>query len=125
MWQEHTDRVALRSIPGQGGLGIEEGYAYGVAKRRKHQAKFRNMLFKHYPAECFVCGFNQVEILEAAHIIPDSKGGPSTVDNGRLLCPNHHRAHDAKLFILEDDLPVWNDEEAEFLEPVRPWGIVS
>ncbi len=119
LWQKYTRTMALAGIAGKGSPGVEEGYSYGVAKRRKHQTMFRNLLFRHYPAKCFVCGFDQIEVLEAAHIIPDCKGGRSNVENGRLMCSNHHRAHDAGLFKLESDLPIWVDDSIKFMEPAR------
>ena len=47
----------------------------------------------------------KVAILEAAHLIADADGGLPTVENGRLMCPNHHKAFDAHFFHLdaEDD----------------------
>lgn len=42
------------------------------------------------------------------------------MENGRLMCPNHHRAHDAGLFLIAGDRPVWVDAGTEFLAPVRP-----
>ncbi|GIU57480.1 HNH endonuclease [Arthrobacter sp. NicSoilC12] len=119
LWQEHTDAVALDGITDPHVQGIQESYSYGLAKRRNHQRRFRALLFQHYEPVCHVCGFDQVEILEAAHIIPDADGGATSVENGRLLCPNHHRGHDVGLFHFQDDRPVWVDKNAEFLAPER------
>lgn len=121
LWQEHVDAVTLVDADPPVAQGITVSYSKGVAKRRNHQRRFRALLFRHYAAECSVCGFDQVEILEAAHLVPDADGGLPTIENGRLMCPNHHRAFDAKLFSLnEDDSPKWRDNEVEFMEPLRP-----
>ena len=121
LWQEHVDSVMLVEVGPPPAPGIPVSYKYGRAKIRNHQRRFRALLFRHYPAECWVCRFDQVEILEAAHLIPDADGGAATVENGRLMCPNHHRALDAGLFELDhNDEPVWSDEASEFLAPSRP-----
>lgn len=121
LWQEHIDEVALEDAGAPPAVGIPVSYTYGVAKQRNHQRRFRALLFRHYKAECWVCGFDQVEILEAAHMIRDADGGDATVENGRLLCPNHHRALDAGLFNFgHNDETVWVDEASEFFAPSRP-----
>lgn len=120
LWHEHTSEVSVASFGDPSHPEVAASYSYGIVKRRNHQDRFRNLLLSAYEPECIVCGFDQVEILEAAHIIPDSQGGPSSVENGRLMCPNHHRAHDAGLFLFESDQPIWADAETEFLAPARP-----
>jgi hypothetical protein len=120
IWQRHVDGVALSGMAPSALPEIAPSYSYGVVKRRNHQRQFRSQLLAAHKPECAVCGFDQIEILEAAHIIPDSEGGPSSVDNGRLLCPNHHRAHDAMLFRLDGQQTVWSDPSTEFLAPLRP-----
>ena len=117
LWQEHLEQ----GTPGQGPQmvpgEVEAGYDYGIVRRRKHQSAFRTLLFRHYDPVCYVCGLDQIEILEAAHIIPDWAGGPSSVENGRLLCPNHHRAHDARLFHFESGKAVWSEQTKGALIP--------
>lgn len=120
LWYEHTNKVSLASLGDPSHPEVAASYSYGIVKRRNHQQQFRDLLLAAYEPECAVCRFDEVEILEAAHVIPDSQGGPSTVENGRLMCPNHHRAHDAGLFQLQGDRPIWAAAETEFLAPVRP-----
>lgn len=121
IWQNHADGALLHQVGiDQRDSDIKTSYSYGTMKRRNHQRKFKNLLLQAYEPECAVCGFDQIEILEAAHLKADSKGGPSSIQNGRLLCPNHHRAHDANLFHFQDSKPVWHRRESEFLAPVRP-----
>jgi putative restriction endonuclease len=45
-------------------------------------------------------------LLEAAHIMPDSKGGAPRVSNGLCLCKLHHAAFDAGLIGITPDLTV-------------------
>lgn len=42
--------------------------------------------------KCCICGFDR--IVELAHIIPASKGGPLSIENTLPLCPNHHHLFD-------------------------------
>lgn len=131
LWAKHLKAVA--SMPGAAistvGTGIdpdteiERGYTTGTVKRRKHQKQFRLLLLNATnDPKCFVCGFDQVDLLEAAHIIPDSQGGPSNRENGRLLCLNHHKAHDIGLFRLEGDDDVWHPDSHPFGAP-EDWGV--
>lgn len=89
--------------------GWDPSYTQALRKVRKHQAKFRRLLLKHYTPECAYCGLDVVEVIEAAHLIPDSKGGAASTENGRLLCANHHRAFDAGLLR-------WTGDEFEQVE---------
>lgn len=120
LWLERVDTVSLSALGVQSGPDISPSYSYGMVKRRNHQRQFRSQLLAAYKPECAVCKFDQIEILEAAHLVPDSEGGPSSVENGRLLCPNHHRAHDALLFRFDGQRVIWNDPTTEFLAPARP-----
>lgn len=131
LWAEHIRNIAYDSgaavsVVGtgvDGPFGIEPGYTIATVKRRKHQRKFRRLLLgaTDHPA-CFVCGFDEEILLEAAHIIPDSKGGPSTLENGRLLCLNHHKAHDRGMFHFEGDEDVWAVESRPFGPPLD-WSV--
>jgi hypothetical protein len=52
-----------------------------------------------YDFKCQICGKaiikrNGKRYIEAAHIIPKSKGGGETLDNILVLCPNHHKEFD-------------------------------
>lgn len=108
MWQEHLVAGTLDDDKDSLPKEVKVAYDYGIIRRRNHQRAFRALLFRHYDPVCHVCGLDQIEILEAAHIVPDSAGGASSVENGRLLCPNHHRAHDAQLFKFEDGNAAWS-----------------
>ena len=130
LWTKHLNAVksmpgAVISAVGTGvdlGTEIERGYTTATVKRRKHQQKFRLLLLNATnDPKCLVCGFDQVDLLEAAHIIPDSQGGPSNLKNGRLLCLNHHKAHDLGLFRLENDEDVWHPDSHPF-GPPEDWG---
>lgn len=40
----------------------------------------------------------EIDVLEAAHLVAHADDGTYDVSNGRLLCANHHRAYDADLY---------------------------
>ena len=62
--------------------------------RKQRDPNFRNRVLKHYNYTCIVCGCKEINILEAAHIIPVSKGGSDDSSNGYCLCANHHLLFD-------------------------------
>ncbi|NKG22587.1 HNH endonuclease [Paeniglutamicibacter terrestris] len=83
-------------------------YAMGSIASRRHQAAFRRNLLKNtVPVACAVCGIDVKEILEAAHLIPDSQGGRASADNAILLCANHHKSMDQKMFTWTAGAPQW------------------
>jgi putative restriction endonuclease len=59
------------------------GYVTRQTLQRVHQASFRQRVLRAYQERCAVCRLLRVELLEAAHILPDShpKGMP-VVTNG-------------------------------------------
>ena len=108
-WEDHLDSLSL--LPPEGseaamerdGLEVPREYRLALQKVRAHQGKFRQLLLEHYPHACFYCGTDVLEVLEAAHIIADSLGGAASVENGRLLCANHHRAYDKGILSWDPD----------------------
>src|SRR5699024_12422233 len=79
--------------------GIIRDYGEVIVRRRRHQRALRKLLLAERENRCAYdgCGIDEVRILEAARIQPDSEGGEPTTENGLLLCPNHHRAMDTTL----------------------------
>jgi len=116
LWQDHVEQVALDvAEPTDPGKPIEKGYKYYLRKHRSHQRRFRALLLAHYDPECIVCGLDKVALLEAAHLIADADGGLPTVENGRLMCPNHHKAFDSHFFHLDsDDDAIWQEGIDDF-----------
>lgn len=82
-------------------------YRLQVVRTRMHQSGFRSAVLRAYRNSCAVCSLKQESLVEAAHIVPDSEGGPSTVTNGLGLCKLHHAAYDHFIIgIRPDDLTV-------------------
>ena len=67
-------------------------------KVRAGQQRFKFQVFKRYGPKCVVCGLSVVRLLDAAHIRPKLADGSDDPRNGLVLCANHHRAFDARLF---------------------------
>lgn len=102
-WAQHLAAVDGEHREGAGAERYREAiirdYAEVIVRRRRHQRAFRKLLLAEQENRCAYdgCGIDEVRILEAAHIQPDSEGGEPTTENGLLLCPNHHRAMDTTL----------------------------
>jgi putative restriction endonuclease len=56
-----------------------------------------------YERRCAVCGLPFAELLDAAHIKPDSQGGAPSVPNGLALCKIHHGAFDTNIIGISPD----------------------
>lgn len=80
-------------------------YQTVAVKRRLHQHRFREMVLSAYGTRCAMCQLGHVQLLDAAHIIPDreDKGLPE-VPNGLALCKIHHSAYDANILGVDPDL---------------------
>jgi putative restriction endonuclease len=66
---------------------------------------------------CTVCRLGHVELLEAAHILPDTHPrGEAVVPNGLALCKLHHAAFDANILGIRPDYTV--DLRLDVLEEI-------
>ena len=83
---------------------IERRYATRTALQRVHQRAFRQQVLSAYANHCAMCSIHFDELLDAAHIVPDSQEeGRPDVRNGLALCSLHHRAFDRFLIDVDDD----------------------
>lgn len=82
-------------------------YVTRLTKQRLHQASFRQRVIDAYQRTCAVCSLRHVELLDAAHILPDShpKGAP-VVTNGMALCKLHHAAFDQNIIGVRPDFKI-------------------
>lgn len=71
-------------------------YVTSQVKVRLHQRGFRERVIYAYRTQCAFCMLRHEELLDAAHIIPDTEpeSRPS-VTNGIALCKLHHAAFDS------------------------------
>jgi len=82
------------------------------ATRLSRDSKFAPRVKEQFDYSCAVCAV-QLEIVEAAHIIPvnDSRSSDD-VWNGLSLCPSHHTLFDARRFIVGPNLKIVVDDDA-------------
>jgi len=86
---------------------VEKRYAARMARQRLHQPVFRSMVMRAYDEHCAVCALHHVELLDAAHIVPDAhEEGIAAVSNGLSLCKIHHTAYDKKFMGIRPDYVV-------------------
>jgi len=79
-------------------------YGLVTTRQRLHQQTFRERVLRAYREHCAVCRLKHAELLDAAHIIPDSDpDGEPVVSNGISLCKIHHAAFDRNLFGIQPD----------------------
>lgn len=82
-------------------------YLTVVTLRRLHQVSFRQRVLRAYQSCCAICRLRHVELLDAAHIIPDNDPmGQPVVNNGLALCKLHHAAFDRPFLGIRPDLIV-------------------
>lgn len=61
-------------------------------------------MIRAYETRCTVCHLQHGELLDAAHILPDShEGGLPRTSNGLSLCKIHHAAYDQNLMGIRPD----------------------
>ena len=82
-------------------------YVVAQTRRRLHQPVFRATVLRAYEGRCAVCSLAHPELLDAAHIVPDSSPrGIASVRNGMALCKLHHSAFDANILGIDPDLKI-------------------
>jgi len=85
----------------------ERAYLLREVKVRLHQAAFRANVLDAYRGACALSGLPVRELLEAAHITPDSDDDSSAdVSNGIAMSRLHHRAYDSNLIGITRELRV-------------------
>ena len=86
---------------------IRRRYVTQQTTKRLHQEEFRQRVLRAYREHCAICSLRHEELLDAAHILPDTdpRGEPS-VSNGLALCKLHHAAFDADIIAVRPDYRV-------------------
>jgi len=103
--------IGATTLAGRGGgdLGtaeglIEKSYARRLTLQRLHQDAFRERVLKAYRHSCGICSLKHVELLDAAHILPDADPrSQPVVENGMSLCKIHHAAFDRQILGVRPD----------------------
>jgi len=104
---------------------IRQEYATREVKQRLYQQTFRELVLEAYRNSCAICRLKHRELLDAAHIIPDSEGGKPFVKNGLSLCKIHHTAFDQNIIGISPDylVHVRSDILEEIDGPMLKHGI--
>jgi putative restriction endonuclease len=88
-------------------IEIRRAYITSKVKKRLHQRSFREKVLEAYRTQCALCRLRHPELLDAAHIIPDSDPvGVPKVSNGLALCKFHHAAYDSLILAINPDFIV-------------------
>lgn len=103
-------------------------YITALTKQRLHQSAFREFVLEAYSHRCTICMLQHDELLDAAHIIPDSdERGVPVVQNGLSLCKIHHAAYDKNIFSIGPNyvINVRKDILLEQDGPMLKYGLQS
>lgn len=85
--------------------------------------KFQRVVPMAYEFRCSFCDFSALMLgehvgLDAAHVRMHSKDGPSTVDNGILLCALHHRLFDKGALGLDENRRILVSQQLSVVDSV-------
>jgi putative restriction endonuclease len=103
-------------------------YITSNMKVRLHQRSFRERVLRAYNNQCSLCRLKHIELLDAAHIMPDKEEeGLPLVTNGLSLCKIHHSAFDTYIIGITPDykIKVRHDILHETDGPMLKYGIQS
>jgi putative restriction endonuclease len=82
-------------------------YAMRETRHRLHQSAFRELVIHAYGERCTMCNLHHRQLLDAAHIIPDSdEAGEPIITNGLSLCKIHHAAFDHHILGIDPDFTI-------------------
>lgn len=102
---DHIATPALLADPVK--TAARREYATRAVLVRLHQQQFRRMVLVAYREQCCICRLRHLELLDAAHILPDRHPqGEPVVSNGLGLCKIHHSAYDAHIIGIDPDARV-------------------
>ncbi len=108
-----------------GTMELDEGRLTITHTRYKRDPNFRRKVYDAYENKCAMCGI-QLELIEAAHIIPHShEMGTDDITNGISLCALHHTAYDRSLIYFDNEFNILlNEDKIDYLEKIgRDSGI--
>lgn len=86
---------------------FRRSYVTREFRQRLHQSSFRERVLRAYRDQCALCRLRHRELLDAAHILPDTEPeGEPLVSNGLSLCKLHHAAFDRYFVGIREDYVV-------------------
>ena len=87
-------------------IDLRRAYADRVVRERLHQPVFRERVLAAYENRCALCRLRHRELLDAAHIRSDAKGGEPVVTNGIAMCKIHHAAFDNRFMAVRPNYEI-------------------
>lgn len=105
---------------------LDKRYVERLVKQRVHQPVFRARVLSAYAKRCAVCTLRYAELLDAAHILPDTdERGLPVVTNGMAMCKIHHAAYDQNFLGVSPDYVVHINERllADRDGPMLQYGL--
>ncbi len=105
---------------------LDKRYVERLVKQRVHQPVFRARVLSAYNKRCAICTLKYAELLDAAHILPDTdERGLPVVTNGMAMCTIHHRAYDQNFLGVSPDYVVHINERmlADSDGPMLQFGL--
>lgn len=106
--EANSNQISLSSEPNitEEPDEMQRRYATRQMIQRLHQGTFRERVLEAYREHCAICRLKHRQLLDAAHIIEDSKGGKPVVQNGLSLCKIHHAAFDQNIIGITPDFKI-------------------
>lgn len=117
------DESGVRSTPA---TALDKRYVERLVRTRVHQPVFRARVLSAYNKRCAVCTLRYAELLDAAHILPDTdERGLPVVTNGMAMCKIHHAAYDQNFLGVSPDYVVHINERllADRDGPMLQYGL--
>lgn len=104
---ERSILLEEKQMPLAEGAAARREYISSTARVRLHQRSFRERVIAAYRSQCSLCRLRHRQLLDAAHIIPDTEsGGEPRVNNGISLCKLHHAAFDRFMIGITPDYSI-------------------
>ena len=104
LYAAENDALGALAVVGEDVAEPRRAYVTATFRRRLHQVAFRERVIRAYAERCALCRLRHQELLDAAHITPDSDAeGEPIVSNGVALCKLHHAAFDRFFFAIRPD----------------------
>lgn len=101
MWKALEEEVRIESHKQK--LLREESTPYTTENEKVRNSAFRRMIREIYDVRCAACGirffFLDVDLIDAAHLIPFSDSRDDRPQNGIALCKNHHWLMDQDILV--------------------------
>ena len=106
----------LDAFDNDGSIDIDGQRLTITHTRYLRDPKFRRKVYEAYKYCCSMCGI-QLELIEAAHIVPHShEKGTDEIENWICLCSLHHSAYDKSIIYFDENFKIkLNEKKLDYL----------